>query len=85
MSRLVYCAAVKPLREWIDTNPRRALRSGTLLLAAAGLLVLAAAAFTMISFSLVNVSVVPKALVSDAARSRFSVALAVSVRWSDHT
>jgi len=44
VSRLVYCAAVKPLREWIDANPRRALRSGTLLLAAAGLLVLAAAA-----------------------------------------
>jgi uncharacterized protein YabE (DUF348 family) len=43
-SRLVYCAAVKPLRGSIKANPRRALRGGTLLLAAAGLLVLAAAA-----------------------------------------
>jgi len=35
---------VKRLREWIDANPRRALRGGTVVLAAAGLMTLAAAA-----------------------------------------
>jgi len=42
-TRLVYCAAVNPLRQWIEAHPRSALRVGSLILAGAGLMLLATA------------------------------------------